>query len=256
MCCLPRDALLLEKLTVSFTEVVHAPRVVLAAVEREREPADLEASLDHLGGDGCPRPLAPRRHLPTPRRLQLARLGVFDRRRSVSGVLPPHQPLHLLVEHAVQRLEERSQPAWNQDDDGAAPLEEVGDESFVSVALEVVQHQDAPALLYDAAVAGSQLPALRGPKGALPCVAPALLLHAERRASRRVPVLGTVPRRNLCRDGTLARLNPRALPRRRRRDERRALEDDAQRNLAAVRHDSKTKREALLLLACGGIIIQ
>ena len=255
MCCLPRDALLLEKLTVSFTEVVHAPRVVLAAVEREREPADLEESLDHLGGGGCPRLLAPRRHLPTPRRLQLARLGVFDRRRSVGGVLPPHQPLHLLVEHAVQRPEERSQPAWDQDDDGVAPLE-VGDESSVSVALEVVQHQDAPALLYDAAVVGAQLPALRGPKGALPCVAPALLLHAERHASRRVPVLGTVPRRNLCRDGTLARLNPRSLPRRRRRDERRALEDDAQRNLAAVRHDSKTKREALLLLACGGIIIQ
>ena len=42
-----------------------------------------------------------------------------------------------------------------------------------------------------------------------------------------------------------------ALPRPGRRDERHAREDDAQRNLAAIRHDSKTEREALLLLACG-----
>ena len=66
-----------------------------------------------------------------------------------------------------------------------------------------------------------------------------------------VPEPGTVPEGNLCRDGPLPRLTALALPRPGRRDERRALEDDAQRNLAAIRHDSKTEREALLLLACG-----
>ena len=50
----------------------------------------------------------------------------------------PGQPLHLLIEHAIQRLEERSQPTWNEDDDGVRPPLEVGNEIFVSVALEVV----------------------------------------------------------------------------------------------------------------------
>ena len=48
----------------------------------------------------------------------------------------------------------------------------------------------------------------------------------------------------------LPRLTALALPRPGRWDERRALEDDAQRNLAAIRHDSKAEREALLL-TCG-----
>lgn len=48
--CSPLDALLLEKPTATFTEVVRAPDVVLAAVERKREAADLEASIDHVGG--------------------------------------------------------------------------------------------------------------------------------------------------------------------------------------------------------------
>ena len=77
-----------------------------------------------------------------------------------------------------------------------------------------------------------------------------------------MPEPGTVPGGNLCRDGPLPRLTALALPRPGLRDERRALEDDAQRNLAAIRHDSKTERdairhdskterEALLLLAYG-----
>ena len=59
---------------------------------------------------------------------------VCDRRRGVGGVLAPHQPLHLLVEHAIQRLEERSQPTWDEDGDGVHPPFEVGNEIFVSVA--------------------------------------------------------------------------------------------------------------------------
>ena len=54
MCCFPLDALLLEKLAVTFPEVVRAPGVVFTAVERKRAAADLEASLDRLAGDGCP----------------------------------------------------------------------------------------------------------------------------------------------------------------------------------------------------------
>ena len=70
-------------------------------------------------------------------------------------------------------------------------------------------------------------------------------------APREVPEPGTVPGGNLCRDGPLLRLTALALPRPGRPDERYALEYGAQRNLAAIRHDSKTEREALLLLACG-----
>ena len=126
--CLLLNALLL-KLAVAFTEVVHAPGVVLAAIERKREAADLEASLDHLGGDGCPCVLAPRGDGPTPRRCQLAR-AVY-----LLGVHAPQQPLHLLVERAVQRLEVRSQPAWDEDDDGVGvPLEGL-DERVVFVCL-------------------------------------------------------------------------------------------------------------------------
>ena len=62
----PLDTLLLQELAVAFPEVVHAPGVVFTAVERKREAADLEASLDHLGGDECPCVLAPRRDGPTP----------------------------------------------------------------------------------------------------------------------------------------------------------------------------------------------
>ena len=70
-------------------------------------------------------------------------------------------------------------------------------------------------------------------------------------APREVPEPGTVPGGNLCRDGPLPRLTALALPRPGLRDERRALKDDAQRYLADTRHDSKTEREALLLLTCG-----
>ena len=174
-----------------------------------------------------------------PQRLQLARLGVCDRRRGVSRVLAPHQPLHLLGEHAIQRLEERSQPTW-EEDDGVRPPLEVGNEISVLVALEVVQYQDAWALFDDASVVRTELPALRDPKGALPRITPAFLLHAEKHASRGVPELGAVQRKDLCRDGTLSRLSLPALPGRGRRDERRPLEDHAQRNLLAVRHDRKT----------------
>ena len=80
---------------------------------------------------------------PRPRRFQLVRLGVCDRRRRVDDVLAPHQPLHLLVEHAIQRLEERSQPTWHEDDDGVRPPLVVGNKIFVSMALEVVQYQDS-----------------------------------------------------------------------------------------------------------------
>ena len=69
-------------------------------------------------------------------------------------------------------------------------------------------------------------------------------------APRGVTKPGAVPGGNLCRDGPLPRLTALALPRPGRRDERRALEDDEQRNLGAIRHDSKTERESLLL-ACG-----
>ena len=41
---------------------------------------------------------------------------------------------------------------------------EVGDETLVSVALEVVQHQNVFAMLDDTSVVGAQLPALRDPK--------------------------------------------------------------------------------------------
>ena len=178
--------------------------------------------------------------------------GVCDRCCGVNGVLTPYQPLHLLVEHAIQRLEERSQPAWDQDDDSFCSPQEVGDD-FVSVAPEVIQHQDAWALLDDASVVGAKLPALREPKGVLPRVPPAFLLHAIRHAPRGVPELGAVPRGNLCRDGVISRLEPLALPRRGRRDKRRALEDNAQRNLAAFSHDSKTESEVIFFFACGGI---
>ena len=113
-----------------------------------------------------------------------------------------------------------------------------------------VQHQNAFALL-DTSVVGAQLPAHRHPKGTLPRVSPALLLHTKRHAPRGVREPGTVAGGNLSRDGPLPRLIALALPRSGRRDERRALEDDTQRNLAAIRHNSKTEREALLLLACG-----
>ena len=53
MPCFPLDALLLKKLAVTFPEVVRALGVVFTAVERKREVADLEVSLDRLGGDGC-----------------------------------------------------------------------------------------------------------------------------------------------------------------------------------------------------------
>ena len=240
MRCFPLDALLLKKLAVTFPEGVRTPGVVFTAVERKREAADLEASLDRLGGDGCPRLFAPRGHDPTPRGLQLARLEVCYRRRGVGGVLAPHRPLHLLVEHETQRLEERSQPTWDEDDDGISPPLEVGNEIFVSVALEVVQYEDALALLDYASVVRTELPALRDPKRALPCVTPVYLLHAERHASRGVPGVGAVYRKDLCRDGSLLRLSLPALPRHGWRDERRPLEDHAQRNLLAVRHGSKT----------------
>ena len=58
-----------------------------------------------------------------------------------------------------------------------------------------------------------------------------------------------VPGGNLCRGGPLPRLTALALPRPGRWDH--ALEDYARRNLAAIRRDSKTEREVLLLLACG-----
>ena len=85
----PLDALLLQKLAVAFPKVVRAPGVVLTAVERKREAADLEASLDRLGGDGCQCVLAPLSHDPTPRRFQLARPGVTFDRRAVGGVHAP-----------------------------------------------------------------------------------------------------------------------------------------------------------------------
>ena len=78
----------------------------------------------------------------------------------------PHQPLHLLVEHAIQRLEERGQLTWDEDDDDVRPPLEVGNEIFVSVALEVVQYQDTWALLDDSSVVRTELPALRDLKGA------------------------------------------------------------------------------------------
>ena len=118
------------------------------------------------------------------------------------------------------------------------------------MALEVVQHHIAFALLNDTCVVGAQLPALRAPNGKLPRVTQALL-HTERRAPRRVPEPGTVPGGKLCRNGPFPRLTALPGPRLGRRDERRAREDDAQRNVAAIRHDSKTEREALLLLARG-----
>ena len=250
MCCLPLHALLLEKLAVAFTEVVHAPGVVLAAIERKREAADLEAHLDHIRGDHWPRLLAPRRHRPTSRGLQLARVDVGDSCGGMGGVHSLEQPLHLLVEHAVQRLEERSQPSRDQDDGGVSSFQEVIDETLVSVVLEVVQHQNTFGLLDDTSVVGAQLPPLRDPKGKLPRVTPAFLLHTKRHGPRGVPEPGKASGGNLCGDGSLLRLTALALPRPGGRDERRALEDDAQRNLAAIRHDSKTVRKALLLLAC------
>ena len=54
MWCFPLDALLLKKLVVTLPKVVRAPDEVFTAVERKREAADLEASLDRLGVDGCP----------------------------------------------------------------------------------------------------------------------------------------------------------------------------------------------------------
>ena len=95
-------------------------------------------------------------------------------------------------------------------------------------------------LLDDSSVVRTMFLALRDLKGALPRVTQAFLLHAERHASRGVPELDAVHRKDLCRDGTLSRLSLPALPGRERRDERRPLEDHAQRNLLAVRHGSKT----------------
>ena len=64
-------------------------------------------------------------------------------------VYMPRSSRFICFEHAVQRLEERSQPAWDEDDDGVGvPLEGL-DERVVFVAVEVVQHQDACALLDD-----------------------------------------------------------------------------------------------------------
>ena len=60
-------------------------------------------------------------------------------------------------------------------------------------ALEVVQHQNAFALLDDTSIVGAQLPALRYPKGTLPRVTPALLLHTKRHSPRGVLEPGTVP---------------------------------------------------------------
>ena len=90
---------------------------------------------------------------------------------------------------------------------------EVGDETLVSVALEVVQHQNVFAMLDDTSVVGAQLPALRDPKGTLTRVTPALLLHTKQHAPRGVPEPGTVPGGNLCRYGPLPRLTALALPR-------------------------------------------
>ena len=116
-------------------------------------------------------------------------------------------------------MEERSQPARDEDDDGVCLPLEVGDETFAFVALEVVQYQDAGALLDDASVVGTELLAIRDPKGAPPLVTPAFLPHAEGHASRGVPVLGAVCRKDLCRDRILSRLSRLALPGRARRDE-------------------------------------
>ena len=146
----------------------------------------------------------------------------------------------MLLEHAIQRLEERSQPNSDEDDDSVRPPLEVGNEILVSLALEVVEYQDVKALFDDASVVRTELPALRDPKDGLPRVTPAFLLRAKRHASRGVPELGAVHRKDLCSDGTYSRLSLPDLPGSGRRDERRPLEDHAQRNLLAVRHDRKT----------------
>ena len=100
----------------------------------------------------------------------------------MGGVHSPQQPLHLLVEHAVQGLEKRNPPTRDQHDGGVGSFQEVGDETLVSVALEVVQHQHAFALRDDTSVVGEQLPSLQDPKGTRPRVTPALLLHTKREA--------------------------------------------------------------------------
>ena len=122
VCFFPLDAVMLKKLAGAGVEVVHAPVVVLAPIQCKREAADLEASLDLVRGDGRPRLLSPRRHGPTARRPQLACLGISDGFGAVGGVQSPQEPLHLLVEHAFQRLQKRSQPAPDQEDCGVCSL--------------------------------------------------------------------------------------------------------------------------------------
>ena len=128
---------------------------------------------------------------------------------------------------------------------------EVGDETLVSVALEVVQHQNVFAMLDDTSVVGAQLPALRDPKVHSRASHQLFPRHTKRHAPRGVPEPSAVPGGNLCRDGPLSRLTALSLPRPGRWDEQRALEDDAKRNLAAIRHDSKTECGALIRLSCG-----
>ena len=122
MCFFPLDALLLKKLALAGADVVYAPVVVLAPIHPKREAADLEAGLDRVPGDGRPRLLAPRRHSATARQPQLACLGIRDGFGVVGGVHSPQEPLHLLVEHAVQRLQKRSKPARDQEDRGVCSL--------------------------------------------------------------------------------------------------------------------------------------
>lgn len=136
--------------------------------------------------------------------------------RSPTPVLclpPPHQSLHLFVQHAIQRLKKRSQPARDEDGGGVCPPPEVLDEGFATVAPEVVQHQDAVPLLDDAPVVRPKPPAFGQPQGTLPRVTPAFLLHAERHAGHRVPELGAVGRKDLGRNGALAGLSVFSPPR-------------------------------------------
>ena len=125
-------------------------------------------------------------------------------------------------------------PSWGLDD--VRPVLEVGNKIFVSMALEAAHTKILGSYLMMIPFLGRSF---QLPKGTLPRVTPAFLLHADRHASREVPELGAVYRKDLCRDGTLSRLSFPALPGRGQRNERRPLEDRAQRNLLAVRHDSK-----------------
>lgn len=103
-------------------------------------------------------------------------------------------------------------------------MQEMCDESFVSVAPEVFQHQDASALVDDGSVveAKVKLPSLGDPKGALQRVTSAIVLRTKRHAPNGVPEFGTISRGNLCRDGPLSRLSAPAPPRRVRWVEQRA----------------------------------